>query len=175
MTGQPLGSLYEGERDEYTLRLAEAVAARAEELDARITEVSDDWTADRLGAVERNVLRVALEELDAGEVPTGGRARRGGDAREAVCVRRRRQAGERHSRTDRERGGSVATEDSLSRAEELLARLEAARGELEQLSQGEGGSPDRALELLGELSELAKAVEEELDRAKRAAEADAQS
>ena len=70
VTGQPLGSLYEGELDEYTVRLAEAVATRAEELDARITEVSDDWTADRLGAVERNVLRVALEELDAGEVPT---------------------------------------------------------------------------------------------------------
>jgi N utilization substance protein B len=70
VTGQPLGSLYEGERDDYTLRLAESVAARAEELDARITAVSDAWTADRLGAVERNVLRVALEELDAGEVPT---------------------------------------------------------------------------------------------------------
>ena len=70
----------------------------------------------------------------------------------------------------------MSTEDSLSRAEELLARLEAARGELEQLSQGEqAGSPDRALELLGELSELAKSVEEELERAKRAAEADAQS
>ena len=69
----------------------------------------------------------------------------------------------------------MSTEDALSRAEELLARLEAARGELEQLSQGEGGSPDRALELLAELSELAKSVEEELDRAKRAAEADAQS
>ena len=69
MTGQPLGSLYEGDVDEYTLRLAEAVAARAHELDVRITEVSDDWTADRLGAVERNVLRVALEELDEGEVP----------------------------------------------------------------------------------------------------------
>ncbi|HET7567879.1 MAG TPA: hypothetical protein VFJ91_07805 [Gaiellaceae bacterium] len=68
-----------------------------------------------------------------------------------------------------------STEDSLSRAEELLARLEAARGELEQLAAGEGGSPERALELLGELSELAKSVEEELDRAKRAAEADAQS
>ena len=27
------------------------------------------WTADRLGAVERNVLRVAIEELDDGEVP----------------------------------------------------------------------------------------------------------
>ena len=68
-----------------------------------------------------------------------------------------------------------STEDSLSRAEELLARLEAARGELEELAAGEGGSPERALELLGELSELAKSVEEELDRAKRAAEADAQS
>jgi N utilization substance protein B len=69
VTGTPLGSLYEGEVDEYTRRLAEAVAARAPALDARITAASDDWTADRLGAVERNVLRVALEELDAADVP----------------------------------------------------------------------------------------------------------
>ena len=69
VTGQPLGSLYEGDVDEYARRLAETVAARAGELDERITAVSDDWTADRLGAVERNVLRVALEELDEGEVP----------------------------------------------------------------------------------------------------------
>jgi N utilization substance protein B len=69
VTGQPLGSLYEGEVDDYTRRLAEAVAERAQELDERITAVSDDWTADRLGAVERNVMRVALEELDEGEVP----------------------------------------------------------------------------------------------------------
>ncbi len=69
VTGRPLGSLYEGEVDPYTERLAQAVSARADELDARITAASDDWTADRLGAVERNVLRVALEELDEGEVP----------------------------------------------------------------------------------------------------------
>lgn len=69
VTGQPLGSLYEGDVDPYAYRLAEAVAARSAELDERITEVSEDWTADRLGAVERNVLRVALEELDEGEVP----------------------------------------------------------------------------------------------------------
>jgi len=68
----------------------------------------------------------------------------------------------------------MTTEDSLTRAEELLARLEAARGELDRLAQEEGGSPERALETLGELSELAKGVEEELERAKRAAEADAQ-
>jgi N utilization substance protein B len=69
VTAAPLGSLYEGEVDEYTRRIAESVEARAPELDARITAASDDWTADRLGAVERNVLRVALEELDEAVVP----------------------------------------------------------------------------------------------------------
>jgi hypothetical protein len=69
----------------------------------------------------------------------------------------------------------VSTDESLTRAEELLARVEAVRAELEQLSEEEGGSPERAIELLGELSELAKAVEDELTRAQRAAEADAQS
>jgi transcription antitermination protein NusB len=69
VTGHPLGSLYEGEVDDYTRQLADAVTGRATELDARITSASDAWTADRLGAVERNVLRVALEELDEAEVP----------------------------------------------------------------------------------------------------------
>ena len=69
VTEAPLGSLYEGEVDEYTRRVTTAVAAHAAELDARITAASDDWPADRLGAVERNVLRVAVEELDAAEVP----------------------------------------------------------------------------------------------------------
>ncbi len=67
----------------------------------------------------------------------------------------------------------MSTDESLTRAEELLARVEAVRAELEQLSTGEGGSPERAIELLGELSELAKAVEEELTRAQRAAELEA--
>ena len=69
----------------------------------------------------------------------------------------------------------MSTDESLTRAEELLKRVEDARDELERLSVAEGGSPDRAIELLGELSELAKAVEEELTRAQRAAEEDAQS
>jgi uncharacterized protein involved in exopolysaccharide biosynthesis len=67
----------------------------------------------------------------------------------------------------------LSTDESLTRAEELLKRVEAARAELEQLSTEEGGSPERAIELLAELSELAKAVEEELTRAQRAAEHDA--
>jgi N utilization substance protein B len=69
VTGQPLTSLYEGEVDPFAKELANGVAARAQELDRRITDAADDWTADRLGAVERNVLRIALYELDAGGVP----------------------------------------------------------------------------------------------------------
>jgi hypothetical protein len=67
----------------------------------------------------------------------------------------------------------VSADESLTKAEELLARLEAVRSELEQLSESGDGSPDRAIELLGELAELAKAVEEELEKAQRGAGADA--
>jgi N utilization substance protein B len=70
LTGQPLASLYEGEVDDFARETAEAVAARPEELDDRITAASTDWSADRLGAVERNILRIAVHELEAGSVPT---------------------------------------------------------------------------------------------------------
>jgi transcription antitermination protein NusB len=69
VTGQELASLYEGEIDPFSRELAEAVVARHEELDGLITAAADDWTADRLGALERNILRLAILELDRGEVP----------------------------------------------------------------------------------------------------------
>jgi N utilization substance protein B len=69
ITGQPLASLYEGEIDEYARALAEAVAERAPELDEKINAAADEWTADRMGAVERNVLRIAVQELDTDAVP----------------------------------------------------------------------------------------------------------
>ena len=69
VTGQPLASLYEGEVDEFARQTAEAVAAQVEELDGRITAAAEGWTADRLGAVERNILRLAVHELDSGGVP----------------------------------------------------------------------------------------------------------
>ena len=67
----------------------------------------------------------------------------------------------------------MSSEDSLARAEELLARLEATRAELERLSESEDA--DRALDILTELADLSRQVEEELQRAKRDAEADAQA
>ena len=69
LTGKPLASLYEGDIDPYACETAEAVLARAVELDARITDAAEGWTADRLGAVERNILRLALHELDSRAVP----------------------------------------------------------------------------------------------------------
>jgi N utilization substance protein B len=69
VTGQALASLFEGDVPKFSRELAEAVVERHEELDARITAAADDWTADRLGALERNILRMAILELDRGEIP----------------------------------------------------------------------------------------------------------
>jgi poly(A) polymerase Pap1 len=60
----------------------------------------------------------------------------------------------------------MSAEDSLRRAEELLEKLEAARTRLESTED-----PEAAIEVLGELSELAREVEAELTRAKREADA----
>jgi N utilization substance protein B len=69
VTGQPLASLYEGELDLYTQELTEGVAGEAQELDAAIGEASAAWPPDRLGALERNILRIALYELERDDVP----------------------------------------------------------------------------------------------------------
>jgi hypothetical protein len=62
----------------------------------------------------------------------------------------------------------MTSEESLDNAENLLARLEAARVRLDDTQD-----PDQAIEILQELAELAKEVEGELQRAKRAAETEA--
>jgi len=69
LTGQPLASLYEGDIDPFALELAEEVAARAEELDRRIDAAAEGWTADRLGTLERNILRIGIHELEEESVP----------------------------------------------------------------------------------------------------------
>jgi transcription antitermination protein NusB len=69
LTGQPLASLFEGDPDEFAARLATAVAARAPELDERVTRASEGWPADRLGTLERNILRIGIHELEEESVP----------------------------------------------------------------------------------------------------------
>ena len=62
----------------------------------------------------------------------------------------------------------MSADESLTKAEALLARLEAARARLESTDD-----PDQAIEVLQELADLAREIEAELQRARRAAEADA--
>lgn len=69
LTGQPLSSLFDGEPDAFAASLAESVSAKAESLDARISAASHDWPADRLGTLERNILRIGVHELEEGAVP----------------------------------------------------------------------------------------------------------
>jgi len=64
-----------------------------------------------------------------------------------------------------------AVDDSLARVEELLARLNASREELEQLAAAEDIDADVAVETLAGLSELAKEIESELARARSIADA----
>jgi len=62
----------------------------------------------------------------------------------------------------------MTADEALARTEDLLARLEAARARLDETED-----PEQAIDILQELSELAKEVEAELQRARRAAETDA--
>jgi hypothetical protein len=58
----------------------------------------------------------------------------------------------------------MSADNSLQRAEVLLERLERTRQELESTQD-----PDRAIEILSELAEIAKEVEAELAKAKKEA------
>ena len=55
-------------------------------------------------------------------------------------------------------------EEALTRAEELLDRLERTRERLEETKD-----PEAAIDILGELAEIAKQVEGELEQARREA------
>jgi hypothetical protein len=62
----------------------------------------------------------------------------------------------------------VSADEALTKAEDLLARLEAARAKLEATED-----PDEAIDILQQLAELAREIEAELQRARNAAEAGA--
>ena len=64
-----------------------------------------------------------------------------------------------------------SVDEALGRAEELLETLNARRAELERLAAAEDVDGDAAVELIGELAELARQIEAELTRARTLADA----
>ncbi len=58
--------------------------------------------------------------------------------------------------------------DAVARLQELLEKVESARAQLEATDD-----PERAVEILQELAELAKEVQAEVDNARREADASA--
>ena len=50
-------------RDEFVERLARTASARVEEIDKRISSHAEHWRLERMPAVDRNLLRLAIAEM----------------------------------------------------------------------------------------------------------------
>lgn len=68
VTGRPLAELIADARP-LTRELAEGVDEHREELDETIAAHAKGWTVDRIAPLDLNVMRVALWEIEEGEVP----------------------------------------------------------------------------------------------------------
>lgn len=71
-TDQPAGDVFEGqarrmtcdrETEGYARRLFHAAIEHGEEIDRTIREGAANWDFDRIGTVEKNILRLAIAEL----------------------------------------------------------------------------------------------------------------
>ena len=54
---------YRGDLEEYALELARGVEREKERIDALLSEVSVGWPVNRMSAVDRTILRLALYEM----------------------------------------------------------------------------------------------------------------
>ena len=167
VTGQPLASLYEGEIDPFARELAEAVVARAAELDEKISDASEelDGRPARRARAQRAAHRSARAR--AGRRPGRGRDRRGGLAREALRVRRGGQARERDPRPGRQGEGAHERGRGLAEAGRGAAR--AARGRRVRASRRRT-TPRRRSTSSASSPRSRRQVEAELEQARREAE-----
>lgn len=62
---------YREDAEEFALSLIDAVRSRRADMDRDIAGAASNWSLERIGPVERNVIRVALAELTLGETPPG--------------------------------------------------------------------------------------------------------
>lgn len=60
---------YQDEAEVFALQLIGEVRAHREEIDAGIERAAKNWSISRMGAIERNVIRLASAELRLGDTP----------------------------------------------------------------------------------------------------------
>lgn len=65
LTGRALDDLLERETTEFTRELAENTLAERERIDDVIRAYARDWPLERIAPLERNILRVAVHELQS--------------------------------------------------------------------------------------------------------------
>jgi hypothetical protein len=65
-----------------------------------------------------------------------------------------------------------SVDEALERAEQLLARLNEQREELERLAEADDIDGSAAVDLIADLADLARQIEAELTRARTLADAD---
>jgi transcription antitermination protein NusB len=71
VTERPLSELLDPEAKPFTREVAEGVEEHLPELDATISRLAKGWTIDRIAPLERNIMRVALYEIEHREdIPT---------------------------------------------------------------------------------------------------------
>jgi N utilization substance protein B len=69
VTDRPLAEMLEGAKP-FTRELAEAVEGNRDELDGLIGKHSKGWSLERIAPLERNIMRVALQEaLHSEDIP----------------------------------------------------------------------------------------------------------
>jgi transcription antitermination protein NusB len=68
VTGSSLDQQLDGAKP-FTRELAEATDAELESLDEEIARLSRGWDLDRIAALERSIMRVAIHEMRAGLPP----------------------------------------------------------------------------------------------------------
>ena len=114
---------------DYTREVVEGVQRDRDAIDAEVDAAAAGWTADRLGAVERSILRLATWELRQGELPP------------AVVIDEAMELAKRYAGAEAApfvngvlgaiaRGGEDARVSTNPALADLLARLDAARARL---------------------------------------------
>lgn len=70
LTGRALEDVFEDETTDFARALALETLDQAPSIDAALERhVKSGWTLERIAPLERNILRVAVHELNAGDVP----------------------------------------------------------------------------------------------------------